>query len=85
MGAEFAFIIGAQTGPFEIGTGWYLAGENLLGLIAIADTLKEDAAETILQMRAAKHVVDRKSVNGWRFWYIKDSSGEWVRLRDYKE
>ena len=34
---------------------------------------------------AAKQVVDRKSVNGWNFWYIKDISGEWVRLGEYKE
>lgn len=33
---------------------------------------------------AAKAVVDRKTVNGWTFWYIKDSHGDWVRLTDYK-
>lgn len=33
---------------------------------------------------AAKAIVDRKSVNGWAFWYIKDKNGEWVRLCDYK-
>jgi hypothetical protein len=32
---------------------------------------------------AAKEIVDRKSVNGWKFWYIKDPKGEWVRLSDY--
>lgn len=30
LGAEFAVIIGAQTGPFKTGTGFYMAGE--LGL-----------------------------------------------------
>ena len=30
LGAEFAMIIGAQTGPFKTGTGFYMAGE--LGL-----------------------------------------------------
>lgn len=53
MGAEFAFIIGAQTGPFEIGTGWYLAGEiglplmilgpgRLMGLVNIGLSNAED-------------------------------------------
>jgi arsenate reductase-like glutaredoxin family protein len=33
---------------------------------------------------AAKAIVDRSTVNGWTWWYIKDSSGEWVRLSEYK-
>lgn len=33
---------------------------------------------------AAMSVIDRGNVNGWRFWYIKDKNGEWVRLCDYK-
>lgn len=34
---------------------------------------------------AAKAVVRRKSaINGRAFWYIKDATGEWVRLLDYK-
>ena len=33
---------------------------------------------------AAKAIVNRISVNGWRFWFIKDSHGEWVKLADYK-
>ena len=33
---------------------------------------------------AAKAVVRRRSaINGRAFWYIKDASGEWVRLLDY--
>ncbi|NIP37611.1 MAG: porin family protein [Candidatus Dadabacteria bacterium] len=31
--AEFAVTFGAQTGPFEMGTGWYMAGEVGLPLI----------------------------------------------------
>ena len=27
FGAEFAFTIDAQTGPFKTGTGFYMAGE----------------------------------------------------------
>lgn len=34
---------------------------------------------------AAKSIVKRSSVNGWRFWYIKDENNEWVRLSDYKQ
>ncbi len=33
---------------------------------------------------AAKAIVDRSTVNGWTWWYIKDSSGEWVKLSEYK-
>ncbi len=33
---------------------------------------------------AAKAIVRRPTVNGWRFWYIKDLDGSWVRLCDYK-
>lgn len=31
----------------------------------------------------AKAIVKRGAVNGWRFWYIKNKSNEWVRLEDY--
>jgi hypothetical protein len=34
---------------------------------------------------AALSVVDRKTVNGWKFWFIKDTNGDWVRLCDYRE
>jgi len=33
---------------------------------------------------AAKAVVKRHTVNGWTFWFIKDSNGDWVRLCDFK-
>ena len=33
---------------------------------------------------AAKSIVDRSAVNGWNFWYIKDSNGEWVKLSEYQ-
>jgi hypothetical protein len=34
---------------------------------------------------AARAVIVRKgAVNGWTFWYIKSSSGDWVRLMDYE-
>lgn len=32
---------------------------------------------------AAKTIVKNKT-NGWKFWNIKDSNGEWVKLSDYK-
>ena len=32
---------------------------------------------------AAKAVVTRQSVNGWRFWFIKNESNEWVKLAYY--
>ncbi len=32
---------------------------------------------------AAKAIV-KGSVNGWKFWYIEDLNGEWVKLWDYK-
>lgn len=33
---------------------------------------------------AAMQVVDRKAVNGWYFWMIKNGKGEWVRLGEYR-
>ena len=35
IGGEFAFTFGAQTGPFDIGTGWYLSGEVGLPLMHV--------------------------------------------------
>lgn len=33
---------------------------------------------------AAKAVIkNKRAVNGWSFWYIKDVNGDWVRLMDY--
>jgi hypothetical protein len=34
---------------------------------------------------AAKSIVDRSTVNGWTFWYIRNSKGEWVRLSDFPD
>lgn len=34
---------------------------------------------------AAKAVVDRSSVNGWRFWYIEDVNGDKIKLYKFKE
>jgi hypothetical protein len=34
---------------------------------------------------AALAIVDRKTVNGWRFWDIRNPDGEWVKLSDYKK
>lgn len=41
---------------------------------------RRDYPSALVVFRAAKHVVDRKSVNGWRFWYIKNSDGDWVKF-----
>jgi hypothetical protein len=30
---------------------------------------------------AAMSIVKRRA-NGWRFWYIRNKQGEWVRLKD---
>ena len=30
----------------------------------------------------AKKIVDRKIVNGWDFWFIKDSENNWVKLSE---
>lgn len=32
---------------------------------------------------AALAIVNRKTVNGWRFWRIRNTNGEWVSLREY--
>ncbi len=31
---------------------------------------------------AARAIVKR-AANGWKFWFIKDRSGEWVKLSEY--
>lgn len=33
---------------------------------------------------AALAIVKRKTVNGWRFWYIKNSEGDYVKLDKYR-
>ena len=33
---------------------------------------------------AAKAIVKRSAVNGWKFWYVKDMNGEWIRLSDFR-
>lgn len=33
---------------------------------------------------AAKAITKRRTINGWKFWYIKDANGVWVRLSDYR-
>ena len=53
MGGEFAMTFGAQTGPFDVGTGWYLSGElgiplfanetgKLMGLVNIGISKADD-------------------------------------------
>lgn len=54
IGGEFAMIFGAQTGPFDVGTGWYLSGElglplfenetgKVMGLINIGVSKADDS------------------------------------------
>ncbi len=33
---------------------------------------------------AAKAVTGYTSINGWKFWYIKNEDGEWVRMADLR-
>ena len=60
-------------------------GKEYKAVLTPKGNIKIDDKQFYSPTGAAKHVVDRKSVNGWTFWYIKDSDGEWVKLRDYKE
>ncbi len=54
MGGEFALTFGAQSGPFKVGTGWYLSGElgiplftnetgKIMGLINIGVSKSDDS------------------------------------------
>jgi len=54
MGGEFAMTFGAQTGPFDVGTGWWLSGElavplftneagKIMGLINIGISKADDS------------------------------------------
>jgi len=33
---------------------------------------------------AAKQIIERKTVNGWTFWFVEDEEGNWVTLNDLK-
>ena len=57
MGGEFALMFGAQNGPFDVGTGWFLSGElgiplmsmdsgKIMGLISIGVGKNEDDIST---------------------------------------
>ncbi|NIQ16615.1 MAG: outer membrane beta-barrel protein [Candidatus Dadabacteria bacterium] len=57
MGGEFALTFGAQTGPFDVGTGWFLAGElgiplmnvesgKIMGLVSIGVGKNDDNIST---------------------------------------
>ncbi len=57
MGGEFALTFGAQSGPFKVGTGWYLSGElgiplftnetgKIMGLINIGVSKSDDSINT---------------------------------------
>lgn len=57
----------------------YKASLNPKGIIIFAGKSYQSPSA------AARDVIDRKgAVNGWAFWYIKNSSGDWVRLMDYE-
>ena len=54
MGGEFALTFGAQTGPFDVGTGWFMSGElgiplftnetgKIMGLINIGVGKSDDS------------------------------------------
>jgi hypothetical protein len=34
---------------------------------------------------AAKALVGPRAVNGWHFWYIENTAGDWVTLADFKK
>ncbi len=59
-------------------------GKEYKALLTPKGKIKIGSATFYSPTAAAKHVVKWSSVNGWRFWYIKDSDGSWTRLSDYR-
>ncbi|MDA2920323.1 GIY-YIG nuclease family protein [Desulfobacterota bacterium AH_259_B03_O07] len=59
-------------------------GNEYKAVLTPKGIIKLNSNEYTTPTAAAMSVIDRKSVNGWWFWYIKNLDREWVRLRDYK-
>ena len=59
-------------------------GKDYKAILTRGGTIKLGVKKFSTPTAAAKAVVERRSVNGWKFWYIEDSRGEWVRLSDYR-
>ncbi len=77
---------GALKGLVERRTPIYKTykGKEYKAIITPAGSISFKGKTYSTPTAAAKIIVDRQTVNGWNFWIIKNSSGEWVKLRDYK-
>jgi hypothetical protein len=59
-------------------------GKEYKALLTPGGIIKIGNKNFITPSAAAKMIVKSRTVNGWRFWNIKDPNGEWVKLCDYK-
>lgn len=59
-------------------------GKEYKAILTPAGNIKYKGKSYSTPTAAARTIVDRKTVNGWLFWRIRNSAGEWVRLADYK-
>ena len=59
-------------------------GKEYKAILTPGGIIKIGNKNFITPTAAAKMIVKRSTVNGWGFWNIKDSNGEWVKLADYK-
>lgn len=58
-------------------------GKEYKTVLASKGTIRY-ANKTYTSPSGAAHAVVNRPVNGWYFWYIKDSNGDWVKLHKYK-
>lgn len=59
-------------------------GKEYKALLTPKGKIKFGGKVYLTPTAAAKAIVKRTAVNGWKFWYIKDMNGEWIRLSDYR-
>ena len=59
-------------------------GKEYRALLTPRGKIKLGGKVYLTPTAAAKAIVKRTAVNGWKFWYIKDMNGEWIRLSEYK-
>jgi len=59
-------------------------GKEYKAILTPGGIIKIGNKNFITPTAAAKTIAKSRTVNGWEFWNIKDSNGEWVKLTDYK-
>lgn len=58
-------------------------GKEFKAILTPAGTITFKGKSYPSPTAAALAIVDRRTVNGWTFWRIRNSDGDWVRLSEY--